>query len=84
MHPCFHGTHTPASGGTTGGGVELSKLLMDLKKFKPSLTVFESITAKKNKEGEQIMALKRKRHNMVCSLPFCCAELCFFAFVFCA
>jgi len=58
IHPCFKNAVSETN-------EQLSKLLLDLKTFKPSLTVFESITTKKNKEAEHMMQLKRKQHGII-------------------
>lgn len=57
--------HPSLKGSTTDTNDMHSKLLLDLQKFKPSITVFESITTKKNKEAEQVMQQKRKQHSKI-------------------
>jgi len=54
QHPVFDGADNTN---------ELSQLLSDLQKFKPSVTVFEAMNTKMSKESDTIMKLKRQQHN---------------------
>lgn len=57
-HPCFKNANSE-------NNEQLSKLLFDLHKFKPSLTVFETLTTKKSNNAVSIMQSKRKKHTIV-------------------
>ncbi|XP_065677758.1 ATP-dependent RNA helicase DDX54 isoform X1 [Hydra vulgaris] len=61
IHPIFN----KKSGSEPSEAVELNKLLLDLQKFKPKLTVFETMNTKKSKETVNVMKEKRLYHTNV-------------------